>query len=503
MCLARRRNTTSNAGFTETVHMSTQQDRQTKIHVVFTSSGINGTGSSVNYRSYRPTEKVLSNEEILSDLKNRCDGVDFLGTSGPIKGEEATRKVKKDRAKLDGVLYFGTPLDSMVSLGLPIVAVHPWWGQWQEGFHPFTGMKVVTSFLPVIPDVNRSLFQSRLDDIASKIKIIRAVSRMDGLKVLVVTDRPVLGAFEPSPSQFDSTREEYEQTFLRNMKNTFRTEFVNISEDDRIKAMKKTGDEAQAVAEKWIAECEAIKGTNDREILKSARLYLALKQLMLDHGCSAVATEDYGVPTCDEDGFMPSQGLPSSQFCTDGVVATSETLMDSLLTQQVGLFITGSTGTNGDYIIDPPSGTAILGHCEGLFNPYGDGKRVPYVIRNRPQVAFNTGGACVQVKLPADETVTVAKLSMYRRKLSIFTGRTVSGDTLFPGWDDLLCRNKLAIKTDAQRLFDNVDWKTFGWHKVVFYGDHRQQFKNLAKLIGFEAIEKDRAGVNAGIESGK
>jgi len=48
-----------------------------------------------------------------------------------------------------------------------------------------------------------------------------------------------------------------------------------------------------------------------------------------------------------------------------------------------------------------------------------------------------------------------------------------------------------------------VDWKTFGWHKVAFYGDHRRQFKDMAKLIGFEAIEKDKPGVNTEIESGK
>ena len=66
------------------------------------------------------------------------------------------------------------------------------------------------------------------------------------------------------------------------------------------------------------------------------------------------------------------------------------------------------------------------------------------------------------------------------------------GDSLFPGWDDILCRNKLAVKTNARKLFENVDWKTFGWHKVAFYGDYRQQFKDLAKLIGYEAVEKDR-----------
>jgi len=470
--------------------MQERKNQKTRIYVVFTSSGI--SGSSINYSIFRPTEKVLTNQEILAELKGRCEEVDFSGTTEPVGGAEMLRKVKDGREKLDGVLYFGTPPNEVISTDLPIIAVHPRWSQWQAPFRPFKGQKVVTSFLPVIPDTDKSVFASRLEDIAAKIKVVQAISQMDGLRVLVVTGRPVLGGFEPSANQFGSTGEEYEQTYLDNLEETFGTEFVNVTEDERIRVMEGIGEEAEEVARKWIDECESIKGTNEREILKSARLYLALKKLMDEYDCSAVATEGYGTPTNDADGFMPSQGLPSSQFCTDGVVATSETLMDSLVTQQLGLFITGSTGTNGDYIIDPPIDIAILGHCEGPFNPYGDERRVPYVIRNRPQVNLNVGGACVQVKLPPDETVTVAKFSMYRRKLSIFTGQTVSGDTLFPGWDDILCRNKLAIRTDAGKLFDNVDWETFGWHKVAFYGDYRQEFKDLAKLIGFEAVEKDR-----------
>ena len=76
-----------------------------------------------------------------------------------------------------------------------------------------------------------------------------------------------------------------------------------------------------------------------------------------------------------EEGSIPAQGLPSSQFCTDGMVATSETLVDSLVTQQLGLWMTGSTGFNGDYIIDVENGKAYIGHCECPLNPYGDERR--------------------------------------------------------------------------------------------------------------------------------
>jgi len=107
-------------------------------------------------------------------------------------------------------------------------------------------------------------------------------------------------------------------------------------------------------------------------------------------------------------------------------------------------------------------------------------------------VEENTGGACVQINYPIGETVTVAKIGMYKEKLSIFTGETVSGEDIFPYWDDILGRNKVILKTDAKALLENVDWKSFGNHRTVFFGDYRQEFKDLAKLIGFEVVEKDK-----------
>jgi len=145
----------------------------------------------------------------------------------------------------------------------------------------------------------------------------------------------------------------------------------------------------------------------------------------------------------------------------------------------------------GDYTIDPLNNTVIIAHCEGSFKPYGDERRAPYVIRNLPFVEENTGGACVQINYPIGETVTVAKISIYKKKISIFTGETVSGEELFPYWHDVLGRNKIAVKADAKALIENVDWKTFAWHRVAFFGDYRQKIKDLAKLIGFEVVEKD------------
>jgi len=497
--------------------------QKTKIYVIFTSTGLDHRGS---WDAADIEKKVIKNEEILSELEKRCEGVEFVGKVNIIDEEEkelisrshygmteeerkciseiheksirryesAIKNVRRLRENLDGILIFGPPSYELISIGLPIIAVFPLWGRWMGDIFEFSdkGKKILTSCLPVVRDKDRRVFSSRLEDIAEKIRLIQAVSKMKGLRVLVVTDRPVLGEYEPTPRQTGSDREGYEKVYLNNLEEVFGVKLLPIPQEELFEETNKTEErEARKVAEKWINEAEGMKDTNEAEVLKSAKLYLAMKRLMKKYGCDAITTEGYGVFASYHKGPIPSQGLPSSQFCTDGIVATSETLIDSLITQQLGLYVTGRLGFNGDYIIDPHNDIAIIGHCECPFNPYGDERRCPYIIRNLPRWKKNEGGACVQVNLPIGEIVTVVRISVHDKKISLFTGKTVSGKEFFDDWDDLACRTKIAIKTNTKALIKNLDSKTFGAHRVVFYGDFREKIKDLATLIRFEVIEED------------
>ena len=80
---------------------------------------------------------------------------------------------------------------------------------------------------------------------------------------------------------------------------------------------------------------------------------------------------------------------------------------------------------------------------------------------------------------------------MHDKKISLFTGKTVSGKEFFDDWDDLACRTKIAIKTNTKALIKNLESKTFEVHRAVFYGDFREKIKDLATLIKFEVIEED------------
>lgn len=465
-----------------------------RIYVAFSSSGL--FGSTQTYPLHHPQQHILTNGEMLRAIQERCRGVEFVGQTDVEDAATTLANIESYADDLDGVLYFGDLPRGLLEMDLPAVAVYPLWSQWQYPYLAYEDEKVLTATLPVIPDASADTFSARLDTIADKIRAMQTVARMKDRRVLIITDKPVLGRYEPTAMQLEAEGwDAYEERYLANLKE-MGVEAVARPQSEMVSKMKEIDDtEAARVAEEWIEEATGVEGTNENQIRDSARLYLTMREMLDEYEADAITTEGYGVFMGYKDGPIPSQGLPSSQLCTDGFVATSETLVDSLITQQLGLFMTGSTGFNGDYIVDENNHKAYIGHCECPFNPWGDDRRAPWIIRNLPQWPIEEqekGGASVEVLLPAGETVTVAKASVHDRKLSLFSGETVDGEKLFPGWDDILCRTKLAIDTDAKKLLQNLDWRTFGNHRVAFYGDHRQHFQDVAKLMDYEVVEKDR-----------
>jgi L-fucose isomerase-like protein len=458
-------------------------DENTRIFIMFRSEG---RGHEVDW-SDKDMQSILTNEQILDELKKRCEGIEFIGKTDPVNVGSAVKVLNQEK-NIDGIVVFGPPPDELIKTGLPIITVFRMWQTWMASFQfkEYKGKKVLFECVPMVRDADKSVFSSRMINLSKKIKLIQAIAKMKNLRALVITDKPVLGAYEGGSK-------EYEKVFLDNLSEVFGTELVTTPIEELFDKIQETDSQkAEEVANTWIDGAYRIKNTNKTQIVESAKLYLAMKELMDKYDCNSVTGEGYGVYQHYKKGVIPSQGLPSSQLATDGVIAPSETLINSLLTQAIIYYFTGRPGFNGDYVLDPFLDIAIIGHCECPFNPYGDERRCDYTIRNLPYHKKNEGGACVQVDLPINETVTVLKISMYDKKIAVFTGKAVSGRKLFEEWDDISCRTKLAIKTDVKALHDNLDWNTFAQHRVVFYGDFREDIKNLATLIGFEVVEEDR-----------
>lgn len=110
-------------------------------------------------------------------------------------------------------------------------------------------------------------------------------------------------------------------------------------------------------------------------------------------------------------------------------------------------------------------------------------KTNPYIIRSH---AEDAKGALVRSLMPLGETVTTLEIDVIGKRMVIHTGKTVANVD-----EPKACRTKLAAKTDAQNILNELD---MGWHRVTVYGDWRKQAMNLARLYGITVNERISQG---------
>jgi hypothetical protein len=116
------------------------------------------------------------------------------------------------------------------------------------------------------------------------------------------------------------------------------------------------------------------------------------------------------------------------------------------------------------------------------------GRRLPFTIRTQTD---SKGGVALQVKHRVGQPVTCAKF------VNLDTMLITSGKILENSTSPLACRTQFAQSVpDARRLF--LDWGENSiqggvmalLHRVVFYGDHKENIRDLGDLMGFKCIEE-------------
>ncbi len=283
-------------------------------------------------------------------------------------------------------------------------------------------------------------------------------------------------------------------------------------------------DEAAEVADKWIREAEAVVEVEKEDIIKVAKMYLSIKKLLEKYNANAwtLITREQNVLNITE---MPP--LAEMQSYLDGIPACCEGMVDALVTQMTGTYISGRPGFIGDRLsnylfklkpeFEQPRDVVIFGHCYMPINPHGK-DRVPYIIRSHQYgmtrgkdgiiLPYPTGkiqGApfvSLLTHWPIGETVTITKFNVWEKVVSVFTGEIVAGDFYFRDFEETACRDKLVVKVDNYKDCENSkDCYLFpvteggkgfrhmgkwGYHDAVFCGDYKEEILKLAKLIGFD-----------------
>ena len=413
----------------------------------------------------RPTEEIAKFEKYLAELEGKLGDVKFLG--GELIPPAAVGEVAAKLGDADGVLLFhlsghggGAPaLGQLVDAGLPTAVFsqpfsgHGWmyFPQWQKD-----GKKVV--LLP----------SSDWGEIDRVVGLMRVAPRLRQTRIIVVRG--------PQGTAAACSAEQ--------VKERLGTELVPITVEETIKAHQAVDlKAAEAEAEEyWLSQAKEIVEPSREEIINSARLYLAMRDLMIRERAQAITSSN-----CMGE---PAKGcLTYSKLNDLGLVGACEGDMDSTLTMLMFQYAFGIPGFISDPVFDTARNALIHFHCTCATKMDGPaGKRLPFIIRTQSD---SERGVSLDVEMRVGQVVTCAKF------INLDTMLISTGKIIEITHDELGCRTQFVTEVaDANKMFHNwgADILKGGTmtllHRVVFYGDHLQSIKDLGVLMGFKVVHE-------------
>jgi hypothetical protein len=349
----------------------------------------------------------------------------------------------------------------------------------------------------------------------------KALSALKGKKIVSVQDYEKINPLDQYGwGKVNAPVDDYDRHYPARLKKYLGLEVVTVPSSELVSQMKNVSPgEAEKVAETWISEATRVEIVKKRDVIRNARLYLALKALLeKHHGAAITMTTWYLSGTHNPRGPVTNVMLPLSilEFSKKHVPSSCQSHIDCLATMLAGTYLTGGAmGFDGDVlndnILEPtgerPKNVIVIGHCGAPINPHGN-DRLPYVITDHV-VNNNTWAkrfgkdvipVATTVRWPAGKRATVVKVDIYRGKISIFTGTILDGEALYKNFSRVLCRNKIVVQMDdPERCYllpadpkggAFRDWfGSWGCHQVVFYGDLTEKFEKLAQHAGLQVVK--------------
>lgn len=242
---------------------------------------------------------------------------------------------------------------------------------------------------------------------------------------------------------------------------------------------------AQAEADEWTRGAKQIIEPTADDVLKAARISLALKQLIEEEKVQALA-----VGTCMS---WLARGFPCLGFTRlrdAGIPSSCEGDMDSLWTMLLFEYACGIAGFQGNSTFDTSNNTVWTAHCVGPTKMDGpNGQSAPYLLRSHSEIG---GGVVPEIQYRIGQKVTRAKL-VNLDTLLVSTGTICK----VPEKSIRACRTQIVTEvSDAAKMVRNWgggvldgDMMTL-LHRVVFYGDHLQNARHLADLMKMRVVEE-------------
>lgn len=244
--------------------------------------------------------------------------------------------------------------------------------------------------------------------------------------------------------------------------------------------------EAAEIAERWKEKAINVVGPRPNIIQDSAAMYLAMKTLLKNHNANAITVNCLGGFYANQINAYPCLGF--MELNNEGLIGACECDIDSTATMIAITSMTeGRPGFISDPVIDTSKNQIIYAHCISHTRPFGpEGPENPFEILTHSE---DRQGACNRSILPLGYLTTTLRFGRNLKEIVLHQGITVENDP-----DDRACRTKLCAEPvgDLEKLFYTGQWSgsRFGWHRVTFYGDLKDQVYALADATGWKVIEE-------------
>lgn len=313
------------------------------------------------------------------------------------------------------------------------------------------------------PVVGVSLRDLSDDLVVRKARLLLVIEMLKRSRVLfVMSDR----------ERFDSAKR---------LLGSFGVEALFLDARDFVEKYYMTIDRKDALiwSEKWVEDAHAVYENIYEEIVKSARLYLAMKRALQDHGAVSIAVDCINLYDAKILDAWPCLGY--MQLWLDGYVPVCEADPYSALSLLIVWYLRDLPGFISDPVLDMSKDEVVYYHCYAPINPLGGRSRVRYTIT---PAHLYLKRASVYVELPVERDITALQVIPEERTLVIHRGRALRNE---PGVH--ACATKLVARTNTRAIKNR--W-VGPWHRVVFFEDLVDDLRDLAALLGFRVYEEDR-----------
>lgn len=338
--------------------------------------------------------------------------------------------------------------------------------------------KAVEEGYPVIGIAVRDV--SNLNRICRYVKYLEVIHKLKSSKILLIVS--------PVVKQYLDTGYPLAVDIYSMMSDVYRALGVRTSAMD-IEYFKKnyydkvSEEEAEKVAKKWFKEAKNIVGHSKEELMEPAKLYAALKKLVAELNLDAVGIDCI---TLYHAGLLRTWPcLAFMELTKEGIVCGCEADLYSMVVMLLMKFLANLPGFINDPSPDMDKNEVLYYHCYAPVNFYGYGsdRLLPHSI---VPAHWGLKKLSVRVDFEPNTIVTSIGFDPKRRELLIHTAKIISNE-----YGPEECAVKVVGSVDVRHILEKWNPEA-GWHRVLFYGNHKEDLESIAKLLKLRVVEEDR-----------